>query len=166
MVRATVVALLTWLCFSPTLFAAWSISEADGEGSVDTAYIENSARQRADIFLDEHDVVYLRLRLSAGFETLTRSSCPTFQIDKRLPLHHYAVGKQCSIDSKDATIVLGQISDKQINSLVLHRIMNGNKVTFRYTTENGQYRKAEFSLQNSKQALQGAVGADTEVTVD
>ena len=166
MAHARVVVLLSCFCFSPAPFAAWTVSKADSTGSMATAYIENSARQRTEIFLDERNFVYIRLRLSAGFETLATSSCPTFQIDNRLPLYHYALGDKCAIDNKTATITLGQISDKAINSLVLHRFMNGNLVSFRYTIENGQYREAEFSLRNSKQALKGAIGADTKISVD
>ncbi|MFT4564044.1 MAG: hypothetical protein ACI9BW_003806 [Gammaproteobacteria bacterium] len=161
-----IVLLLSCVCCSSTVFATWSVSEGDDAGSVVTAYSENSGRQRTEIFLDDRNSVYLRLQLGAGFETLARSSCPTFQIDNRVPLHHYEAGTQCTIEAKAATITLGRISDKAIHSLVLHRFMNGNNVTFRYTIENGQYRQAEFSLRNSKQALKRAIGADTQITVD
>ncbi len=159
--------LLVFILIGPgPAMAAWTTRAPDESGLDPVAYIANDAGQRAEVFLVDGDIVYLRLVLGEGFETFAESSCPTFQIDKRIPMHHFAVGQRCAIAAKNATIQLGKIVDREIESLVLHRFMNGNRVTFRYTIHNGQYREASFSLRSSKQALLHAIGADSRVLVD
>ena len=65
-----------------------------------------------------------------------------------------------------AADVFGEIVDRGIRSLVVHRLLNGNAVTFRYTESNGQYRQAEFSLSRSKQAMRKLLGYPLKVEVD
>lgn len=146
--------------------AAWTTRDADEPGLNPIAYSLNDSGQRVEILLRDGDTIYLRLVLGEGFETFGETNCPTFQIDKRTPMHHFDVGERCAIGSKQATFTLGQISDRAIKSLILHRLMNGNKVTFRYTVNNGQYRQASFSLRNSKQALRLALGSGIRVSAD
>jgi len=146
--------------------AAWTTVEHQDTALPPIAYTENIIGQRTEVSMGENNAVQLRLLLGAGFETFAASSCPTFQIDDRVPLHHFEIGIRCEIDEKIATFHLGQITDAEIDSLVLHRFMNGNIVMFRYTVNNGQYRRAQFSLRNSKKALKQTVGADTRLLVD
>jgi hypothetical protein len=161
--------LAAWLLFitfgSPAL-AAWSVHEPSVIGASTVAYAENSTGQRIEVFVEENGTVVLRLQLGSGFETFSRANCPTFQIDTRKPMHHYEVGNGCYISAKLTRIELGAIADGEIESLVLHRFMNGSDVTFRFTVENGQYRQAQFSLSSSKQSLKRAIGPDTRIIVD
>lgn len=157
--------LLLLLAVTHTATAAWSIIEPDNINSTVVAVSKNSTGQTAEVFLGTGQTVYLRLSLGAGFETFGITSCPTFQIDSRLPLHHFDVGKRCTINKKIATFELGKIAGDEIESLVLHRFMNGNNVAFRYTIVSGQYRRARFNLDRSKQALTRVIGADTHIVV-
>lgn len=146
--------------------AAWTIRDPEVAGLNPVAYAANSTGQRAEIFLGDRNTVYLRLVLGGRFETFNASNCPTFQIDKRKPMHHFDVGYRCAIVAKMATFMLGRIADREIKSLVLHRFMNGNRVTFRYLVNTGQYRQTSFSLSRSKQALTQALGSGTRIRVD
>jgi hypothetical protein len=146
--------------------AAWSTRAPDESNLDPIAYITNDAGLRAEIFLGDQNAVYLRLVLGEGFETFAATNCPTFQIDKRKPMHHFDIGPRCAMVDKKATFLLGRIADREIKSLILHRFMNGDRVTFRYTVKTGQYRQTSFSLSRSKQALKQALGFDTRIRVD
>ena len=135
-----------------------------GERTV--ASVSNERGQQLELFVDDLDVIFLRITLGQGFETFATSSCPTFQIDNRKPMHHFDPGPDCAVASKNVTFALGEIVDQGIRSLVVHRLLNGNAVTFRYTESNGQYRQAEFSLSRSKQAMRKLLGYPLKVEVD
>lgn len=162
--RLKPLSLIVFLCaFVPPVFAAWQAADHDG---VVMAGIDNEHGQRIDLFVDDRNVVLLRINLSEGFETFAASSCPTFQIDRRKPMHHFELGRRCTVTGKQATIALGAMIDRSIRSLVMHRLMNGNNVTFRYTIGNGQYRQAQFSLSGSKQAMRQLLGYNPNIEVD
>ena len=146
--------------------AAWQTTEAPREGDGTVAFVDNERGQRAEIFLDDHNTIFLRMTLGDGFETFAATNCPTFQIDDRRPMHHFDVGDRCEVATKRVTFNLGQIADQRIESLILHRLMNGNNVTFRYTVGNGQYGQARFSLTGSKQAFRRAIGFNLRIDVD
>lgn len=147
----------------PAAYAAWQTT-VTGDRAV--ASIDGEHGQRLELFVDAQDAIYLRLTLGQGFETFAAASCPTFQIDERQPMHHFDPGPDCTIASKSATFSLGEIVDRGIRSLVVHRLLNGNAVTFRYTVSNGQYREAKFSLSRSKQAMRKLLGYALKVEVD
>lgn len=146
--------------------ADWSTRDAEASGVGRVAYTANDAGQRAEIYLSDGRIVYLQFVLGDGFETFAKSNCPTFQIDNRKPMHHFDVGNRCAIVAKRVTFMLGQIADHEIESLILHRFLNGNQVTFRYTVSSGQYRQTIFSLHSSKTALMQALGFDTRIRVE
>ncbi|MFP6681523.1 MAG: hypothetical protein VCB07_04925 [Gammaproteobacteria bacterium] len=146
--------------------ATWTVRDQEALGLNPVAYAQGANGERVEIFLGDRSIVYLRLILGAGFETFSESNCPTFQVDVRKPMHHFEVGYRCAIVAKRATYLLGRIIDKEITSLVLHRFMNGNQVSFRYSVKNGQYRQTTFSLGSSKLALTRALGSDTRILVE
>jgi len=143
--------------------AAWENTDPD-TGNV--AYIGDEQGQQIALLVDDRNLIFLRMQLSQGFEAFGASNCPTFQIDARKPMHHFEVGDLCSISPKEAIFSLGHIVDRRIKSLILHRIMNGNAITFRYTISNGQYREARFSLSGSKQSMRRMLGYNLQVDVD
>ena len=151
---------------SHNAMSAWTFRDQAELGLNPVAYAKSEAGQRVEVFIGDRSTVFLRLVLGAGFETFAESSCPTFQIDQRKPMHHFEVGYHCAVVAKRTTYLLGQINDSEITSLILHRFMNGNQATFRYTIKSGQYRQVSFSLGSSKQALRHALGSDTRVFVD
>ena len=146
--------------------ATWTVHDQEELGLNPVASAESANGERVEIFLGDRNIVYLHLQLGAGFETFFESNCPTFQIDDRKPMHYFEVGYRCVIVAKRATYLLGRIIDQEITSLVLHRFMNGNRVSFRYSVKNGQYRQTNFSLGSSKQALTRALGSDTRILVE
>ena len=151
-------------CFTPS--QAWENSSRDGEADVvglPIAYETNSRGDRSEVFRDSDDKVNLRITLAAGFIQFAASNCPTIQVDERVPVHHSPAGENCAVGAQEVTISLGDIVDNLIISLPLHRLMNGSQVAARFVTSSGEYREAKFSLRNSKQAIQAALGADTEV---
>ncbi len=147
----------------PAAYAAWQTTTV---GARAVASINGEHGQRLEMFVDARDTIFLRFTLGQGFETFAATSCPTFQIDERKPMHHFNPGPQCTVSSKDVTFSLGEIVDRGIRSLVVHRLLNGNAVTFRYTVSNGQYREATFSLSRSKQAMRKLLGYGLKVEVD
>ena len=158
--------LVLFLLGTHNAIAAWTVRDQEALGLNPVAYAESATGEQVEIFLGDRSTVYLRFVLGTGFETFSESNCPTFQIDDRKPMHHFEVGYRCAIVAKRATYLLGPIIDQEISSLILHRFMNGNQVSFRYTVKNGQYRQADFSLGSSKQALTHALGANTRILVE
>lgn len=147
----------------PAAYAAWQTTAV---GDREVASVNGEHGQRLELFVDARDTIFLRLTLGQGFETFAAASCPTFQIDERKPMHHFNPGPNCTVSSKNVTFSLGEIVDRGIRSLVVHRLLNGNAVTFRYTVSNGQYREAKFSLSRSKQAVRKLLGYGLKVEVD
>ena len=151
-------------CAEPS--RAWENKPRDGEPDIvdlPIAFETNSRGDLGEVFRDSDDKIHLRITLAAGFIQFAASNCPTIQIDQRTPVHHSPVGENCVVGPQEVTISLGDIVDKLIISLPLHRLMNGSQLAARFVTASGEYREAKFSLRNSKQAIQAAVGADTEV---
>ncbi|MGR8918366.1 MAG: hypothetical protein ACU85V_02015 [Gammaproteobacteria bacterium] len=87
------------------------------------------------------------------------SSCPTFQVDQRKPLHYFALGEDCTVDGRSARFVVATLPGGPVTSLVLYRLLNGGAVSFRYASRDGGYHESRFTLRGSKQALEGALGA-------
>lgn len=158
--------LVLFLLSSHGAMSAWSTRDQEELGSNPLAYATSASGQVAEIFVGDGNTVFLQLILGEGFETFAESKCPTFQIDDRQPMHHFEVGGRCTIADKRVKYRLGQIVDTEITSLILHRLINGNRVTFRYVVKSGQYRQASISLGSSKQALAQALGSDTRILVD
>ena len=145
---------------------AWDVRERisdDPLGVGPIATLTNGSGDSVEIYRDNNDFVYVVLKLNEGFTSFGISSCATFQIDKRRPVHHYDVGASCTVKSKTMTIFLGDIVDDRVISLPLHRFINGNNVSFRYITSTGEYRQSVFSLSRSKQALSQAIGLNVTV---
>ncbi len=115
------------------------------------------------MYRDTAGAVHLEFTTSAP-DGLERSSCPTFQVDDRTPLHFYPVGPGCQVDGRRAIYTVASIAGARVESLPLYRLMNGGRVAFRYQTQDGTYHESVFSLRASKQALLGALGRD--LTVD
>lgn len=161
--RCLLILLILLSAALPPAHAAWD-TDATGERTV--AAITNEHGQRLEVFVDERNVIALRITLGQGFEAFAAATCPTFQIDDRIPMHHFVPGPECVVAGKTATFPLGEIVDQGIRSLIVHRLLNGNAVTFRYTVSNGQYRQAKFSLSRSKQAVRKLLGYPLKVEVD
>ena len=159
-VPALAVAMVLLLA-TPLAVIGWeTTSDVDEAGATakTTARQRNQVGDAVEVFKDVNDFVYVRLTLAPGFTSFALTSCTTFQIDSRKPVHHYDVGNDCRVAEKSLTIFLGDIVDGLIVSLPLYRFMNGNRVAFRYITNSGEYRESVFSLRGSKAVLTAALG--------
>jgi hypothetical protein len=79
-------------------------------------------------------------------------------------MHFFEIDRSCRIEVDRAIYALGEIRNKALTSLVVHRMMNGHTVAFRYVTQDGAYHESNFALIRSKQALRNALGLDTRVS--
>lgn len=165
MIRNRSIVAIVFILACTSANAAWRAADTTAENKYPLAYVVNDAGEKTELYVDA-DTIYLRLNLSNGFESFPQSNCPTFQIDQRTPLHHFEIGPTCVVEDKRATYTLGKLKQRQIKSLILHRIMNGNVLIFRYTIKNGQYREARFSLSRSKAAFKTALGYNPTIEVD
>ena len=164
-------ALLAALCTLPVRIVAapWQLDES---AEPRRAVVENDRGDRFSVWLDSNGVVTANFR-SGTRAALNAGSCPTFQVDARLPLHHYrlnaepaAVGTataECRVADRESTYRLLTLSGPRIVSPVLYQLMNGNRLIFRFATVDGAYHEAVLPLTRSKQALSGALGDDLEV---
>ena len=159
---------LTLLAIAPALDAAWGTRPADARSRnvYPLAFVANEGGDELVVSRNADNEVRLSIRIKSGFRSLSRSSCPTFQIDRRIPMHFFEIGNGCNIGMVEATYNLGRVQSRRITSLILHRLMNGSNVAFRYTTQDGTYHEARFPLTRSKRALRNAIGRDTRVVAD
>jgi len=119
---------------------------------------------RLQVFRDAGDEVRLRFLLRPGFDQLT--GCPTFQVTGKPPVHQSSDGSPCANGGTWADFSLGRIRNGQLNSLTLHRIMNGDEIIFRYTLKNHRYGEARFSLIGSKQSVIQVIGQRVGITAE
>ena len=147
---------LALLFASANAMAQWQIVSNDRPPPARLAQVANGDGDRLQVFRDASDNVRLRFRLHPGFDQLT--GCPTFQVTGKPPVHQSSDGSPCTNGDTWADFGLGRINDGQLNSLTLHRIMNGEEITLRYTLKNHRYGEARFTLKGSKQAVMDAIG--------
>ena len=115
-----------WLLPAAALAATWSVRDApDGTVAKPRAVIVNSAGDELALFSDADGTVHLRFTIATAIVSLSRSSCPTFQIDRRLPLHHFAIDQACHIEHKTALIDLGQTQNLATPTVAIEQMMNG-----------------------------------------
>jgi hypothetical protein len=154
------------LYLAPAVAAQWTLHEVESNVGDDYAQAVqiNDAGNEIKVFRDADAQVFLEFKISPGFSGLSRSSCPTFQIDRRVPMHYFDVDQSCYIEPDRAVYDLGQIRNNTLTSLVVHRLMNGGKVAFRYLTQDGTYHESRFALSQSKQTLTSVLGEDTRIT--
>ena len=143
--------------------ASWSIREAP-----DAASPLPQARVIADggdevIVFRTNDSVHLQLTIGGAFTTLSPQSCPSFQIDQRRPVHHYAVGPACQINGTTALIDLGEVQNRTFESSAIDQMMNGVRLAIRYLSADGAYHEADFPLSRSASAIKRALGTSVRV---
>lgn len=154
------------LCFALTLAAlparaAWQIVNVADGGSherIRAARIENPDGYSLEVYRDRDGTVRSRFSLRNGFAELAPHMCPTFQIDSREPVNESIGDKACRTGERWAEFVLGYVKGGSVTSLVLHRLMNGETVTYRFALARGGYRQTSFSLKGSNHAIVEALG--------
>lgn len=152
------------LLVSASARAQWQIVANDKPPPARLAQVVDANGARLQVFRDPANNVVLRFRLHPGFDQL--AGCPTFQVTGKPPVHQSSDGSPCTNGGTWADYGLGHINKGQLNSLTLHRIMNGETITFRYTLKNHRYGEARFTLDRSKETVIEAIGRQVGVTID
>jgi hypothetical protein len=158
--RAVVLLAALLLCSTATAAAPWRYRAA-GEGEAARAEVANAAGDRLSVWREGKQV---RAEfVPATLAELGPSACPTFQVDARQPLYYFPLGDGCRFHGHGALFDLFRIPGRRFPSAVLHGLMNGNHVTFRFVTRDGAYHESVFALTQSKRALLRALGRDLDV---
>ncbi|MGB1885408.1 MAG: hypothetical protein ACPHUF_16020 [Gammaproteobacteria bacterium] len=138
--------------------ANWQAQSAEGQRP-SRAQVRNADSEILALYRGPADELVLELTIKSP-QRLDGSSCPTFQIDKRRPQHHFAGGENCAVKGRTVRYVVASESRGEIESLVTYRLLNGNDVNFRYRTNDGKYHQSRFTLGRSKQAVRAALGGE------
>lgn len=149
-----------------TAAAEWNVvSQRDAETQRETlvAQTRNAEGHTLAIYRDAGGAIRSRFGLNDSLNGLAEKSCPTYQIDNRDPRNVSINDAACISHRLWAEYVLGYIQEKRVVSLLLHELMNGNKIVYRFKLLSGGYDETEFSLAGSKRALLAVLGSDLEI---
>ena len=160
--RAAVVAALALPL--ATAAAPWTVRDAPaGSNALPRALVTNAAGDELVLYRDPQSQVLLQFTPGGAFVTLAPKECPSFQIDQRHPVHHFAVDERCHVEHQRASIQLGQVQNRQLESNVIDQMMNGGQIAFRFRGADGTYHEAEFPLTRSAAAIKRALGTSVRV---
>jgi hypothetical protein len=141
--------------------APWTVAPGAAEATV-----TNAAGARLALVRGSDGVFLLDFTAPGRFTALSRASCPTFQIDRRTPLHHFATGGRCRIEGAHALLALGAPRARILTSTALYQLMNGDEVSFRYLTADEAYHETTFGLERSRAAVRQVLGRGVRVRPD
>ena len=139
--------------------AAWQVVNGlgvDSHRKARVARIENADGYILEIYRKDN-TVRSRFRLRNGFAELAPHMCPTYQVDTRQPVNESVDDKACTTSGRWAEFVLGYVKGHTVKSLALHRLINGESVTYRFALAHGGYRQTKFSLKGSSHAIREAL---------
>ena len=106
--------------------APWTVRDAPGGGNaLPRALVTNTSGDELALYRDPQSQVHLQFTAGGAFVILAPKVCPSFQIDQRHPVHHYAIDERCHVDHQRASIDLGQVQNRQLESNVIDQMMNG-----------------------------------------
>jgi len=154
------VALLLAAASADAAAAPWRVRAPGGEAA--RAEVVNDQGDRLSVYRGDGDTVLAEF-VTAAPSPLGATSCPTFQIDQRRPLHHFERGDRCSVEGHRARMTLARLDGPRLESAVLYQLMNGSTVAFRFVTGNGAYHETRFPLTRSKNAMLRVLGRDLDV---
>ena len=151
------------------VFSEWSVvthTNTDTNFSTNVAQIENEDGYSLEIYQDSSGVIRSRFAMHTSNTRLDPGICPSFQIDNN-PVRNRSINDaMCLIQRNWSEFILGYTVDEKINSTLLLQFMNGNRITYRFRTENSGYIETFFTLSGSKKALTDAIGRDLVITND
>lgn len=164
----TFVAFATFLSLIYPLatLADWSVvKQHDADSGADTiiARSTNDQGYTMEIYRDGVGAVRSRFTLRDGLISLAGHDCPTYQVDKAVPVNRSINDAPCISNSHWAEFVLGYVKDSSVDSQRLLALMNGITITYRFHLADGDYRETSFSLTGSKRSTLAALG--TGVTI-
>lgn len=135
-------------------------------GAAPRASVADDAGNQLALYRDRTGQIYLEFQPHDGFSRLARTTCPTFQVDRRMPLHHAPLGAGCRIEDNRAIYTLAVLEQRTLISRAVYDLMNGSRIAFRYVTEDGAYREHVFSLTRSADAIRGALRRDLRIRAE
>ena len=101
--------------------------------------------------------------LNSKLNLFSENICPTYQVDLTLIKNTSFNDAPCISKSNWSEFILGYITNKNITSLSLDALLNGNVVVFRFVLDNGNYKETSFSLTGSKRAALNVIGKDIKI---
>jgi hypothetical protein len=161
MMRQTRYVLLLAVICAPAWAAQWMLIDASADLPT-AAAIRNSDGHALRVYRDAQDHVRMRFLLHAGFDNL--AACPTFQVHDKAAEQRSFDNTECDNNGQWAEYTLGQIEKNAVQSMVLHRLLNGGDVAFRYALKDHGYGETVFSLGGSKQVITRALGGKIKIT--
>lgn len=141
--------------------AAWNVtkrSNPDTNAVTTTATTTNADGYTLEIYRDSIGAVRSRFTLRNGLLSLAEHNCPTYQVDKAVPVDRSANDTPCISNTHWAEFVLGYVKSNAIDSPRLLALMNGITITYRFHLAEGGYRETSFSLSGSKRSVLAAIG--------
>lgn len=154
---------------SGPVMAEWEIvkhTNIDNNQQTTIAHTENNDGYSLEIYRDGNGAVRSRFSMNNSLNRLDEKTCPTYQVDKRPAQNRSVNDAPCIASQKWSEFVLGYIIDNKVTSTLLHNIMNGNKITYRFSLDPYGYTETTFSLIGSKRTLTEALGSNVEVLTD
>ena len=149
--------------------AGWSIvthTNTDNNTKTKVAYTENNDGYSLEIYRDASNAIRSRFGMNHNLHRIAEKSCPTYQVDQRPPENRSVNDATCILHRQWAEFVLGYIEGNQVTSTLLHNMMNGNSITYRFILENGGYGETKFSLSGSKHTVTDVLGSNITIRTD
>lgn len=149
------------------LAAQWANVTHRGNDQASPTTIARTTNQEGyslEIYRDTGNAIRSRLTMASDLLNIAEKSCPTYQIDNGHPRNRSINEAPCISNSQWAEFILGHVENGKIESSTLRGLMLGNRITFRFILDNGDYRETTFSLSGSMVAMQSAFGRNIVVT--
>ena len=154
------------ISFSPISIAQWHIASHENlsnDGETRVAFTENKEGYTLEIYKDSVGAVRARFTLNSKLNLFPANICPTYQVDLTLVKNTSFNDAPCISKLNWSEFILGYLTNKNITSLSLDALLNGNTVTFRFSLDNGNYKETSFSLTGSKRAALSVIGKDINI---
>lgn len=139
---------------------AWSVRARGAEDPVGVQPVA-VIREHGDtleIAADQDGIVRLTFRRPASASGFAASTCPTFQVDRSMPLLHPSPGSDCRLDGRTVVVTLARQAARHVDSKFLYTLVNGNRLAVRYRAHDRRYTEMAFSLRHAKRAVKQALG--------
>ena len=159
-------ALLVLLSAPLVSMAQWYIvshENLSNDKKTKVAFTENKKGYSLEIYKDVVGAVRVRFTLNSKLNLFSKDTCPTYQVDLTLIKNTSFNDAPCISKSNWSEFILGYIANKNIASLSLDALLNGNIITFRFVLDNGNYKETKFSLTGSKRAALSVIGKDIKI---
>ena len=161
------VGILSVLLAMPSLsIAQWHIvphANLDNNKETKVAFTENKNGYSLEIYKDSVGAIRVRFTLNSELNLFSDNICPTYQVDLTLIKNTSFNDAPCVSKKNWSEFILGYVTNKNITSLSLDALLNGNVVTFRFILDNGSYKETSFSLKGSKRASLKVIGKDINI---